>query len=196
MTKNILANAVKHFSLITRHKWVVFKLCCKAGIPWRGLVHDLSKYSPTEFWESAKFYNGHMSPIILARRKYGYSKAWLHHKGRNKHHSEYWYDPMAKPEMPIIPYKYTVEMICDNLAAGIIYNGKRWRKDTQLKYWIKRQNEQPLNEKNKAMLTEVFTQISINGIDSVINRKNLKKLYEKYCLEDKKEKGKIKYGVE
>ena len=185
MSKNIVTNAVKHFGLITRHRWVVFKLCCKAGIPWRGLVHDLSKYSFTEFWESALFYNGHMSPIILARRECGYSKAWLHHKGRNKHHAEYWYDPKAKPSMPIIPYKYTVEMICDNLAAGIIYNGTRWEKDTQLKYWIRNNDEQPLNEKNKAMLTEVFTQISINGIDPVINKKNLKKLYAKYCLENK-----------
>ena len=72
-------------------------------------------------------------------------------------------------------------MICDNLAAGIIYNGKRWRNDTQLKYWNKRKDEMPLNEKNKAMITEVLTQVSINGIDATINRSNLKKLYNKYC---------------
>lgn len=181
MSKNIFTNAIKHFNLITRHKWVVFKLCCKAGVPLRGILHDLSKYSLTEFWESAKFYNGNMSPIMFAKRKYGYSKAWLHHKGRNKHHPEYWYDPMSKKPMPVIPYKYTVEMICDNLAAGIIYNGKRWRNDTQLKYWTKRKDEMPLNDKNKAMLTEVFTQISIQGIDKVIRKDNLKKLYKKYC---------------
>lgn len=181
MAKNIISNIIKHFNLITRHRWVVFKLCCKAGIPYRGLIHDLSKYSPTEFWESVKYYNGNMSPILLARREQGYSSAWLHHKGRNKHHAEYWYDQMAKDSMPVIPYKYTVEMICDNLAAGIVYNGKRWRNDTQLKYWNKRNSEVPINEKNKAMLTEVFTQISINGIDKTINRTNLKKLYNKYC---------------
>lgn len=181
MQRNILVNAFKHFNLINRHRWVVFKLCCKAGIPFRGLVHDLSKYSPTEFWESAKYYNGNLSPILFAKKKQGYSKAWLHHKGRNKHHAEYWNDPMSRKPMPVIPYKYTVEMICDNLGAGIIYNGKRWRNDTQLKYWNTRKDHMPMNEKNKAMLTEVFTQVSINGIDKTINKANLKKLYNKYC---------------
>lgn len=181
MARNIIANAVKHFNLISRHRWVVFKLCRKAGITYRGMVHDLSKYSPTEFWESAKYYNGNMSPIIFAKRKKGYSKAWLHHKGRNKHHAEYWYDPKSKNPMPVIPYEYTVEMICDNLSAGIIYNGKRWRNDTQLKYWNNTKDSMPMNEKNKAMLTEVFTQVSINGIDKTINKDNMKKLYKKYC---------------
>ena len=88
---------------------------------------------------------------------------------------------MSRKPTPVIPYKYTVEMICDNLAAGIIYNGKRWRKDTQLKYWNKRKDNIPMNEKNKAMLTEVFTQISINGIDKTIRKANLKRLYNKYC---------------
>jgi hypothetical protein len=181
MTSNMLTNTIKHFNLVTRHRWVVFKLCCKAGIPWRGLVHDLSKFSPTEFWESVKYYNGSMSPILFAKRKQGYSKAWLHHKGRNKHHPEYWYDPMSRNPMPVIPYKYIVEMICDNLAAGIVYNGKRWRNDTQLKYWNSRKDNMPLNEKNKSMVTEVFTQVSINGIEKTITKSNLKRLYKKYC---------------
>lgn len=181
MERNIIVNAFKHFNLITRHKWVVFKLWCKAGIPIRGLLHDLSKYSPTEFWESAKYYNGNLSPVLFAKRKQGYSKAWIHHKGRNKHHPEYWHDPASRNPMPIIPYKYTVEMICDNLGAGMVYNGKRWRNDTQLKYWIPRKDNIPINEKNKAMVTEVFTQVSINGIDKTINKANLKKLYHKYC---------------
>ena len=82
---------------------------------------------------------------------------------------------------PVIPYKYVVEMICDNLAAAKIYNGKRWRKDSSLKYWLKRKEDCPLNEKIKAMLTETYTQVSINGIEKTINRANLKKIYKKYC---------------
>ena len=88
---------------------------------------------------------------------------------------------MSRKPTPVIPYKYTVEMICDNLAAGIVYNGKRWRNDTQLKYWNKRKDSLPMNEKNKAMLTEVFTQISINGIEKTIRKANLKRLYSRYC---------------
>lgn len=74
--KITIKNTIKHFNLITRHKWEVFKLCCRIGIPWRGVLHDLSKYSPTEFWESVKYYNGKKSPIIVCRRKKWYSKAW------------------------------------------------------------------------------------------------------------------------
>ena len=82
---NLLQKTIKHFWLITRHKWVVFKLCCKVGEVKRGLLHDLSKYSWTEFSESVKYYNGTRSPIRECKEKNGYSKAWLHHKGRNKH---------------------------------------------------------------------------------------------------------------
>ena len=124
-----LKNVIKHFGLITHHKWVVFKLCCKIGEPWRGLVHDMSKYSPTEFIESSKYYTGKHSPISEAKRENGYSKAWLHHKGRNKHHSEYWIDENAPDKTPIIPYKYAAEMVCDKLAAGMVYQGKNFTKE-------------------------------------------------------------------
>ena len=96
-----LKNIVGHFMVITRHKWVVFKLCCKVGQPWRGLVHDLSKYSPTEFWEGVKYFNGKHSPITDAKKDKGYSQAWLHHKGRNKHHTDYWVDLSAPDKTPI-----------------------------------------------------------------------------------------------
>ena len=40
----------------------------------------------------AKYYQGNRSPNEIERREKGYSAAWLHHKGRNKHHLEYWID--------------------------------------------------------------------------------------------------------
>ena len=98
-----LKNIVKHFKLITKHKWVVFKLCCKIGEPWRGFWHDMSKYSITEFGESIKYYVGTHSPITEAKKDKGYSEAWLHHKGRNRHHSEYWIDENAPNKTPIMP---------------------------------------------------------------------------------------------
>ena len=156
-------------------------LCFKCGLYKQGILHDLSKYSPTELKTGAKYWVGTRSPNSIERETIGYSSAWLHHKGRNKHHPEYWYDPMSRNPMPVIPYKYIVEMICDNLAAGIVYNGKRWRNDTQLKYWNSRKDNMPLNEKNKSMVTEVFTQVSINGIEKTITKSNLKRLYKKYC---------------
>ena len=111
-----------HFKLITKHKWIVFNLCSRVGMPWRGLIHDLSKYSPSEFWESAKFYVGYKSPIQVAREKREYSLAWLHHKGRNKHHMEYWIDYRQTGDKKMtgikMPEKYVVEMFCDRIAGN------------------------------------------------------------------------------
>ena len=87
-----MGHPIKHFLTITKHRHVVIYHCFKAGILWQGLRHDLSKYSPTEFREGAKFFLGDRSPTEAERREYGYSKAWMHHKGRNRHHFEYWTD--------------------------------------------------------------------------------------------------------
>ena len=170
-----------HFKLITKHRWIVFKLCTKAGLPWRGLVHDLSKYSPTEFIESSKYYVGYKSPIQVAREKREYSLAWLHHKGRNKHHEEYWYDFNAPVKAPVIPYKYTIEMLCDNLAAGIVYKGKEFKKDYPLWYWNNIKNKELFNPKMQAFFEDVFKEISEKGINQVLNKENLKKKYDNYC---------------
>ena len=184
----ILTNAVKHFITITKHKLIVFKLCCKAGEPWRGFMHDWSKYSPTEFWESAKYYNGKYSPIHACRRLNGYSKAWLHHKGRNKHHHEYWYDYNTEQKTPIMPYKYAVEMICDTLAAGMTYQKDNWTNDYQLNYYLKARKKAKINPKIDAILLEVYEMISEQGIDEVINSKTLKKIYKSHVgdINDKK----------
>ena len=178
----MIKNYVCHFCTVTKHRWLVFKLCCKAGIPWRGLVHDLSKYTPTEFIESAKFYQGgRKSPIPVAKSVQGYSKAWLHHRGRNRHHIEYWCDLDAPDKFPIIPYKYTVEMICDGIAAGLVYKGKNWTPNLQVEYWENKKNEVPGNEKIKNLLSEVYMQVSNQGINKTITRKNMKKLYNQFC---------------
>lgn len=174
-------NVVKHFGLITHHKWVVFKLCCKIGIPWRGLMHDLSKYSPTEFGEGVKYYVGTHSPITEAKKKNGYSKAWLHHKGRNKHHSEYWIDRSAPNKTPVIPYQYAAEMICDKLAAGIIYEGENWTKEYELEYWMKEKDITEINQKTSDFITEVLTAVAKDGIDKTLTKRNIKSLYKKYC---------------
>ena len=178
----IIKNILGHFKTVTKHKWEVFKLTVKAGIPIRGLLHDLSKFSYTEFSESVKYYqHGKRSPIPVAREEIGYSEAWLHHKGRNKHHFEYWYDSDAK-EPPIIPFKYSVEMICDKLAAGITYQGKNCTKEFELEYWNTKEKDKPIiNEKMREFVTEVFTEVSKNGIDKVISKKNLRKIYDKHC---------------
>lgn len=178
---DVIQNIIGHFCTVTKHKWVVFKLCCKAGIPWRGLIHDLSKYAPTEFWEGVKYYQGNRSPIERCKEKEGYSKAWLHHKGRNKHHFDYWHDFETSKELIVIPYVYTIEIICDNLAAGIVYNGKNWTKKTQLNYWNYVQNKEYIHPKIQAFMGAIYREISQKGIDAVIQKQHLKEVYETFC---------------
>ena len=179
----ILRNIVKHFILITKHKWIVFKLCCKIGEPIRGLLHDMSKYSWTEFSESAKYYIGTHSPITEAKKDKGYSEAWLHHKGRNKHHTEYWIDELAPNPTPIIPYKYAAEMICDKLAAGMAYKGKEWTKEYELEYWNKEKNRIKVNPQISLFITEVMEDVANDGIDKTLSKKKIKEIYDKYCKE-------------
>ena len=108
---------VRHFITITRHRHEVVRLCFKAGIGFQGFFHDLSKYSPTEFLPGARYYSGKESPNNGERRDTGMSLAWMHHKGRNKHHFEFWYDyemaskkivPMDMPDR-YIKESYTQE---------------------------------------------------------------------------------------
>lgn len=176
-----LKNIVKHFIVITRHRLLVFKLCCKVGQPWRGFVHDLSKYSPTEFWEGVKYFNGKHSPITDCKKDKGYSEAWLHHRGRNKHHTDYWVDLSSPDKTPIIPYPYVAEMLCDKLAAGMIYKGKEWTKEYELEYWLNERDKTLVNDQIDTLITDFFTQISENGVEKTLTKENVRKLYDKYC---------------
>ena len=69
MSTNIIKNAVKHIILVSKHKWLVFKFCCKIGMPIRGLMHDMSKFSFEEFFESIKYYDGKVSPIKRLQKR-------------------------------------------------------------------------------------------------------------------------------
>lgn len=128
---------IKHFKTITQHKKLVFVHCVKAGIPWQGVVHDLSKYSPAEFIPGARFYLGDKSPNVAEREKKGASWAWMHHKGRNKHHFEYWVDYQIKVRRPgpvRMPDRYLIEMFCDRVAASKVYQGENYSQEKPLEY--------------------------------------------------------------
>lgn len=183
-----LRNIIGHFKVVTKHRWIVFKLCVKVGEPWRGLVHDLSKYSLTEFLEGVHYFNGKHSPIMDCKREKGYSKAWLHHFGRNKHHAEYWVDETAPTPYPIIPYPYVAEMICDKIATGMVYNGKDFTNQTEIEYWRKEKEKIKINPQVSNVITDILEQVGENGIKEVITKKNVRKTYEKYCGSIEKEK--------
>ena len=131
---------IGHFKTITRHKILVAKGCFKLGLYYQGIMHDMSKYSPTEFLVGVKYYQGTASPNNAERMEEGISMSWLHHKGRNKHHFEYWIDYSIDKDHPglvgmKIPKKYMAEMFVDRVSAGKIYNGDEFDQKSPLEYF-------------------------------------------------------------
>lgn len=130
---------LEHLHTINHHKMLVMKMCFKVGLYKQGLLHDLSKYSPTEFLVGCRYYQGTRSPNNAEREATGYSRAWLHHKGRNKHHYEYWIDYSIDPDEGIVgqkmPVKYVIEMFVDRIAASKTYMGKAYTDAYPLEYY-------------------------------------------------------------
>ena len=158
--------AWKHFATITRHRLLVCQGCFKIGLYWQGLTHDLSKYSPTEFWNGAKFYQGTRSPNNAERETKGYSEAWMHHKGRNPHHYEYWTDMNLQTRCyePVpIPRKYLAEMIMDRRAACMVYQGKDYTDGSPLTYLQKSREKDLMHPQTKQELTHILTMLKNKG---------------------------------
>ena len=171
-------NMLRHFCLVMRHKGRVLIHCTKCGMPLRGLVHDLSKFSPSEFFESARFYQGNRSPIGVCRRTVGVSRAWLHHKGRNKHHIEYWLDPDCRIQ-PVMPYKYAVECVCDKLAATKTYNKGSYTDDKAIAHWHRYGNKVEGNPLTMLFIETVFTDLAEHGEAYILNRRYMRATYER-----------------
>ncbi len=136
----------RHFCTINKHRWLVMCGCFRIGLYWQGLTHDLSKFSLTEFCSGARYYQGTKSPNAAERADKGYSEAWMHHKGRNRHHYEYWTDMGRESRRyePIpMPRKYLAEMIMDRRAACMTYQGKAYTAASPLEYH-QRSHERPL----------------------------------------------------
>lgn len=158
----------KHFKTITYHKYLVMKGCFKVGLYRQGILHDMSKYSPSEFWIGAKYFQGNRSPNNGEREAIGYSSAWLHHKGRNKHHYEYWIDYSTKSidggmAPAPMPAKYVVEMLMDRIAACKVYNGEKYTCAAPLEYYSKGRENAPLHPDTKRLLEKLLIMLSREG---------------------------------
>ena len=157
----MIKNFFGHLKTVLIHKFWVFYYACKLGIPWQGFVHDLSKFSPVEFFESVKFYQGgKKSPIPVVKKELGYSKAWQHHKGRNPHHYEYWTDNFDNGVIALqIPYKYVIKQEID--------------------WWNSCKDSKFINDETKLLISYIFESIDEEGFSAVRKMKsNLKNIYE------------------
>ena len=158
-----LHNMRSHFRTITDHRHMAMRHCVKAGIPLRGLLHDLSKYMPSEFIPGVKYYQGTRSPNEGEREAYGFSYAWMHHKGRNRHHFEYWtdYDPKTRLMSPVkMPLKYVKEMFCDRVAASKIYNGENYTDSDALAYFMKAKGRRVIHPDTSALLEHLLRMLA------------------------------------
>ncbi len=157
---------IKHLKTITHHKWLVLKGCFRVGLYWQGICHDLSKYSPREFWIGARYYQGDRSPNGAERQEKGYSEAWMHHKGRNRHHYEYWTDMSPEThryEAVPMPRRYLAEMVMDRIAACKTYKGAAYTDDAALQYLEGSWERLLMHPQTKKELSFLLTMLSQQG---------------------------------
>lgn len=163
-----IKNILGHLKTITTHKRIVREGCFRVGLYKQGLFHDLSKFSPTEFLVGAKYYQGDRSPNNAEREAIGYSSAWLHHKGRNRHHYEYWIDYSTKAieggmAPAPMPKKYVVEMFMDRVAASKTYNKEKYTDSHPLMYFQSGKGEPMMHPETRKLLLKLLTMLSKKG---------------------------------
>ena len=157
---------LRHLKTILKHKAIVFRECKACGITWQGIIHDLSKFSHAEFASSAKYFQGNKSQIDAEKEAIGYSNAWMHHKGHNPHHWEYWtdFDKDGSIIAYEIPYKYVVEMVCDWIGAGKVYAKGKWSQNDPIDYYNKVRAGRHFHPKTEKLIIQFLECIRDNGL--------------------------------
>ena len=156
----------QHFKTITKHRFLVMAGCFRIGLIRQGLTHDLSKYAPVEFWNGAKYYQGTRSPNSAERQDKGFSEAWMHHKGRNRHHYEYWTDmnPVSRRYEPVeMPRRYLAEMVMDRRAACMTYQGDAYTPGSPLAYFMSSRERELMHPETRRQLEYILTMLRDRG---------------------------------
>ncbi|MDO4197424.1 MAG: DUF5662 family protein [Erysipelotrichaceae bacterium] len=157
---------IGHIKTITKHRHLVIIHCFKCGLYKQGLLHDLSKYSPTEFIPSVRYYQGFQSPIVKEKEIIGYSDCWLHHKGRNRHHWEYWTDRLNEDDHLTcieMPFNYLLESVCDKIAASKVYGKDKYDDAYPLNYLIHSHEYKTMNQNTARDLRILLEYLKDNG---------------------------------
>ena len=176
------AQPVAHLKTITVHRHLVCRYCFRLGLYRQGLLHDLSKYSTSEFLAGARYYQGDRSPNDAERIETGVSQAWLHHKGRNRHHFEYWVDYVRLPDGHIdfkghkMPIRYVAEMFCDRIAACRVYMGEKYTDASPWEYFQRGKNDIPIHPETAAELEKMLLTLKDEGEEAAFRyvRRRLK----------------------
>lgn len=180
-----------HLKTINHHKKLVTEMCFQVGLYKQGILHDLSKYHPIEFIPGGMYFQGTRSPISREKEINGYSKGWLHHKGRNPHHFEYWIDymPVMKEGKTVgveltgvkMPKKYVAEMCIDRICASKNYQKENYKDSSALEYYMQGRDSMLIHKDSDALTIYLLTMLAEKGEDYFIK-------YVKHVLLDHKNK--------
>ena len=166
-----VSNFFDHLSTVNRHRFLVCKLCFKLGLYGQGLMHDFSKYSPVEFLPGVKYFQGDRSPIDAERREKGYSLGWLHHKGVNRHHWQFWVVMKDHKMYPLeMPVRYVKEMCCDRIAACMVYQKDKYHPSSALKFLEQSMEKELMNPATYQLLKKYLTVVAENDLDTAMKK--------------------------
>jgi len=157
------------------------KTCFRCGMYKQGLLHDLSKYSFSEFWPSVKYYQGDRSPVGMEKHLKGYSEAWLHHKGHNKHHWEFWVDRLSSDTCLTViemPFRYVLESVIDRISASKVYNKEKYTEAEPLNFFLRSKEINTMNPKNVEQIRYLLEYLKDNGEEKALVY--YKSLYKKH----------------
>ena len=163
---NLVSRFLGHLHTVNRHRFLVMKMCFSCGMYFQGLTHDLSKYSLTEFVPSVRYYQGNRSPISREKEVNGYSQCWLHHKGRNRHHWEYWVDRENGESMLIslpIPFNYLLESVLDRISASKTYNGDKYTDQEPYRFFLRSKEYHTMNQETAAQIASLLEYLKDHG---------------------------------
>lgn len=168
----LIKNFFGHLTTVLKHRHMVMRHCFRAGIPLRGLLHDLSKFSPSEFIPGVIYFQGNRSPNEAEREQGGFSRAWMHHKGRNRHHFEYWtdYSPKTGLMEPVrMPDVFVYEMFCDRVAASKIYLKESYSDRCPLEYFLRAKPRRKIESSTSYRLEFLLTLLAEKGEDAAFD---------------------------
>jgi hypothetical protein len=117
---------IRYLRSVIKHKWYTFIECCKLGIPWLGIIHDWSKFLPSEWMPYVNSFYGPWSRDDKPQWvQDAFDAAWLHHQNRNKHHWQYWMLVQDDDNDKVLPMpdRYRREMLADWRGASRAYTG-------------------------------------------------------------------------
>ena len=108
----------------------------------------------------------------------------MHHKGRNKHHCEYWSDfnYVTRLYEPVkMPRKYVAEMLCDRIAASKTYNPKTYTNEFPLNYFYREIDYLPIHAETSKELEMLLRMLKDRG-----EKETFRYIKNEYLKGDKK----------